>query len=36
MTHFRRPSLDSAWAIRASFLIGCVCGLVAGLLLGAM
>jgi hypothetical protein len=35
MTSFRRPSLESGWAIRTSFFIGCVIGLVAGLILGA-
>jgi hypothetical protein len=35
MTNFRRPSLDSAWAIRTSFFLGVVIGLVAGLLLSA-
>jgi ABC-type nitrate/sulfonate/bicarbonate transport system permease component len=36
MGDFRRPSLDSGWAVRTSFFIGCVIGLVAGLLLGAV
>jgi hypothetical protein len=36
MTEFRRPSLESGWAIRTSFFLGVVIGLVAGLILGAI